>query len=74
MQGETTLNGTREGAMRTTRVWTAALVVSVVLAGFAQHGHAAFSVLSPAGKPVITARLGDAPHKPGMDAEPSFGE
>ena len=57
--------------MRTTRVWTAAFVISVVVAGFAQQPPCCFSVLNPAGKPVMAAKLGDAPYKPGMDAEPS---
>jgi hypothetical protein len=57
--------------MRSTRVWTAAFVVSIGLAGFAQQAPCCFVVLNPAGTPVMTAKLGDLPYKAGMDAEPS---
>jgi hypothetical protein len=57
--------------MRITRVWIAAFVLSAVLTGSARQPPCCFSVLNPAGKPVMAAKLGDAPYKPGMDAEPS---
>lgn len=62
--------------MRTMRIWTAALVVSAMPAVFAQQPPCCFEmltieVLTPAGKAVLSGRLGDAPYKPGTDAEPS---
>jgi hypothetical protein len=67
---DTTIFGARGGGAMNTRIWTAALVVSAVLAGFAQQPPCCFVVLNTAGQPTMIGKLGDVPYKPETE-EPS---
>ena len=55
--------------MRTTHIgiWTAAFVVTAVLAADARQPACCFVVLNRAGQAVMLAKLGDAPHRPGIE-------